>query len=75
MERIVVLFDEYFNKTSKYGQMDMHVCFWDNNHNYVAACYYHSELMGKASVKDIFQFFSACLSGIRLLQVSSDGQS
>ena len=69
-------FDESFNKTSKRGQMDMHVRYWDNNHNYVATHYYHSEFMGKASAKDVFGSFSACLSGIReskLLQVSSDG--
>ena len=32
--------------------------------------------MGKASAKDVFESFSACLSGIsenKLLQVSSDG--
>ena len=56
--------------------MDMHVRYWDNNHNYVATRYYHSEFMGKASAKDVFDSFSACLSGIsesKLLQVSSDG--
>ena len=50
---IVALFDESFNKTSKRGQMDMHVWYWDNNHNYVATRYYHSEFMGKASTKDV----------------------
>ena len=57
-------------------QMDMCVHYWDNNHNYIATRYYHSEFMGKASAKDVFESFSACLSGIsenKLLQVSSDG--
>ena len=56
--------------------MEKHVRYWDNNHNYVATHYYHSEFMGKASAKDVFESFSACLSGIsenKLLQVSSDG--
>ena len=56
--------------------MGMNVRFWDNNHNYVATRYDHSKFMGKASAKDIFESFSACLSGIsesKLLQVSSDG--
>ena len=56
-------------------QMDMCVRYWDNNHNYIATRYYHSEFMGKASAKDVFESFSACLSGIsesKLLQVSSD---
>ena len=73
MEHIVALFDESFNKTSKHGQIDMHVRYWDNNHNYVATQYYHSEFMGKTSAKDVFKSYSACLSGIsesKLLQVS-----
>ena len=56
--------------------MDMHVLCWDNNHNYLAIRYHHSEFIGKASVKNVFESFSACLSGIsesKLLQVSSDG--
>ena len=76
MEHIVALFDESFNKTSKHGQMDKHVCYWDNNHNYVATRYYRFEFMGKASAKDVFESFSAYLSGIsesKLLQVFSDG--
>ena len=78
VEHIVALFDESLNKTSKRGQMDMHVRYWDNNHNYVATRYYYSEFMGKTSAKDVFESFSACLSGIsesKLLQVSSDGPS
>ena len=53
-----------------------HVCYMDNNHNYIAASYCHSEFMSKASAKNVFESFSACLSGIsesKLLQVSSDG--
>ena len=76
VEYILALFDELFNKTSKRGQMDMHVRCWDNNHNYVATRYYHSQFIGKASAKDVFEYFSACLPGIsesKLLQVSSDG--
>ena len=61
MEHIVALFDESFNKISKRGQMDMHVLYWDNNRNYVTTRYYHSEFMGKASAKDVFELFSACL--------------
>ena len=56
--------------------MDMHVCYWDNNHNYVATRYYHSEFMGIASGKDVLESLSACLSGIsksKLLHVSCDG--
>ena len=76
VEQIVALFDASFNKTSKLGQMDMHVWYWDNNHNYITIRYYHSEFMGKTSAKDVFESFSACLSGIcqsKLLQVSFDG--
>ena len=54
----------------------MHVQYWDNNQNYVATRYYHSEFMGKASPKDVFETFTACLSGVsksKLLQGSTDG--
>ena len=61
MWNIVALFDESFNKTSKCGQMDMHVCYWGNNHNYKATHSYHSEFIGKASAKDVFESLSACL--------------
>ena len=54
MEHIVALFDESFNKISKHGQKDMHVFHWDNNHNYIATHYYHSQCMGQASAKDIW---------------------
>ena len=60
------------------GQMVMHVRYWDNNHNYVATRYYHSEFIGKASAKDVFESFSAYLSGTsecKLFQVSSNGSS
>ena len=55
--------------------MDLHVWYWYNNQNYVATRYYHSEFIGKASTKDVFNSFSACVSGVnesKLLQVSSD---
>ena len=76
VEHVVALLDESFSKISKRGQIDTHVRYWDNNRNYAANCYYHSEFMGKASAKDVSESFSACLSGIienKLLQVSSDG--
>ena len=64
VEHIVALFDESFNKTSKHGLMDMHVRYWGNNHNYIANRYYHFEFIGKAPAKNVFESFSACLSGI-----------
>ena len=62
VEHVLALFDESFNKTSNCGQMHMHVQYWDNNHSYVATCYYHSEFMSKTSEKDVFGPFSSCLS-------------
>ena len=44
------MFHKSLDKTSKRGQMDIHVCYWDNNHSYVANRYYHYDFMGKASV-------------------------
>ena len=49
----VALFDESFNKISKRGQMDMHVRYRDNTQNYLAKRYYQSELVGKASAKNV----------------------
>ena len=61
-------FDKSFNKTSKCAQIYMHVWYWDNNLNYAATHYYHSEFMGKASTKYAFE---SC--GAYAYQVSSDG--
>ena len=59
---IVALFDESFNKTSKRGQIDMHVCYWDNN-------------LWVKLVQRIFSFsaFLWDISESKLLQVFSDG--
>ena len=50
----------------------MHVCYWDNNHKYVATRYYHSDFMGKTSAKDVFESFSACLNQVSAKRVASD---
>ena len=60
VEHIVAFFDESFNKTSKRGQMDMHVRYWDNNHNYLATRYYHYGFVDKTSAKYVFESFSVC---------------
>ena len=63
-------FYESFNKRSKHGQIGIIITTI-----YVATCYYHSVFMGKFSTKDVFESFTACLSGIsksKLLQVCSD---
>ena len=57
VQHIVALFDESFNKTSKCRQMDMYFWYWNNKHNYVTTRYYDSEIMGKDSAKDVFEFF------------------
>ena len=64
------MFDESYNKISKQGQMDLHVCFWDIENNCVATWYFNSEFLGKAVAQD------ECISELdenKLLQVSSDG--
>ena len=62
LEHIVALFDESFNKTSKRGQIDMHVRYWDNN-------------LWVKLVQRIFSFsaFLWDISESKLLQVFSDG--
>ena len=49
IDTFVAWFDESFNLSSKTGQMDLHVRYWDTTGNYVTTCYYNSEFMGKAS--------------------------
>ena len=76
VEHIVAFFDESFNKTSKRGQMDMHVRYWDNNHNYLATRYYHYGFVDKL-LQSMFLnplvYADQISAKNKLLQVSSDG--
>ena len=70
------LLDESYNKISKKGQMDLHVCFWDDTDKEVKTSYWNSEFLGKASADEVFSKFNDCLSSLdhnKIIQVSSDG--
>ena len=51
IDKFVALFDESFNPSSKTGQMDLHIRYWDTTNNCVATRYYNSEFMGKVLLK------------------------
>ena len=76
LDCFVAMFDEFYNKISKQGQMDLHVRFWDIESNCVATWYFNSKFHGKAAAQDIYEKFNECISELdenKLLQVSSDG--
>ena len=43
----------------------MHVRYWDNNHIYAGTRYFHSEFIGKAYAKGVFDSYSACIRSSR----------
>ena len=69
------MFDEFYNKISKRGQMDLLVRLWDIKNNCVATQYFNSKFLGKAAAQDIYEKFNECISQLdenKLLWVSSD---
>ena len=65
-------FDESHNKCVKKGQMDMHICYWDNARNTVNTRFYNSEFLTKVGAVDIYQKFLSCskdLDANKMIQV------
>ena len=74
--RIVVCFDESFNRIAKRLQMDVCVRLWDVGRNEVATRYWGSAFLGHSSANDLLYAFKTCLKDVevsKLLQVSMDG--
>ena len=73
IDKFVALFGESFNLSSKTGQMDLYIRYWDTTDNCVTTCYYNSEFLGKASAQDMKNLKSSNkLENNRLIHVSSD---
>ena len=73
IDKFVALFGESFNLSSKTGQMDLYVRYWDTTDNCVTTRYYNSEFLGKASAQDMKNLKSSNkLENNRLIHVSSD---
>lgn len=75
-ERVVVCFDEAFNKVAQRGQMDVCIRYWNDDSNSVSSRYFGSAFMGFASAAHIVTSFRETLSEVplsKILQVSMDG--
>ena len=73
IDKFVALFGESFNLSSKTGQMDLYIRYWDTTDNCVTTRYYNSEFLGKASAQDMKNLKSSNkLENNRLIHVSSD---
>ena len=49
VDKSVALHDESFSPSSKTGQMDLLIKYWDTTSNCVTTRYYNTDFMGKAS--------------------------
>ena len=77
-QKIVVCFDEAFNRVSQRGQMDIIVRFWNDDIHCVSSRYFSSAFMGFSSAKHILATFREALTEVpltKILQISMDGPS
>ena len=60
--KYVISFDESLNKVQQLEQMDMIICFWDNQKNEVCSRYFDSRFLGHTTAGDSTKFkeFSNC---------------
>ncbi len=57
----MLMFDESFKQSTKYKQLDVHVCFWE------AGCKSHylgSQFMGHSRTEDLLHHFKVSIVGI-----------
>ena len=76
--KYVISFDESLNRTQQQEQMDMIICFWDNEKNKVCSRYFDSNFLGHTSAQDLLKSLQSLLSTLNpmgLIQLSMDGPS
>ena len=74
----VLLFDEFMNKVSQHGQMDVHIRFWDNSMRKIVTRYLGFQFLGHASAKHLVSSFMEVSKNVNLrkmIQVFMDGPS
>ena len=75
--KYVISFDESLNRTEQ-EQMDVIICFWDNEKNKVCSRYFDSNFLGHTSAQDLLkslQSLPTTLNPMGLIQLSMDGPS
>ena len=76
--KYVISFDESLNRTQQQEQMDVIICFWDNEKNKVCSRYFDSNLLGHTSAQDLPKSLHSLLMTLNpmgLIQLSMDGPS
>ena len=72
----VISFDESLNRRQQQEQMDVIVCFWDNEKNKVCSRYFDSNFLGHTSAQDLLKSLQSSLTTLNpmgLIQLSMDG--
>ena len=74
--KYVISFDESLNRTQQQEQMDVIICFWDNEKNKVCSRYFDSNFLGHTSAQDLLKSLQSLLTTLNpmgLIQLSTDG--
>ena len=72
----VVSFDESLNNSVQAEQMDLLICYWDNDADRVCTCCMGSEFMGCSTTDNVHETFQNGISEVdesQVMQVSFDG--
>jgi hypothetical protein len=75
-QKIVVCFDEAFNRVSQHGQLDIIFRYWNDDTNTVSSSYFGSAFMGFASAKHVLESFKEAMAEVplnKIMQISMDG--
>ena len=75
--KYVISFDASLNRTQQ-EQMDVIICFWDNEKNKVCSRYFDSNFLGNTSAQDLLESLQSLLTTLNpmgLVQLSMDGPS
>ena len=71
----MISFDESLNRTQQQEQMDMIICFWDDEKNKVCSRYFDSNFLGHTSAQDLLKSLLTTLKPMVLIQLSIEGPS
>ena len=73
--KYVISFNESLNRTQQQEQIDIIICFWDNEKNKVCSRYFDSNFLSHTSAQDLLKSFLTTLNPMGLIQLFVDGPS
>ena len=71
-----ISFDESLNRVLQSEQMDVIICFWDNQENKVCSRYFDTRFLGHVTAQDLLENLKSSLDKLYLaglIQISMDG--